>query len=201
MTFNVYLQGGDGGAERFGIDPARYLRMEINAVNRAARWARRVLLIEPMAKATGIRKVILGDRIALRVATTTVPAASIVPASHGIPARCYRHRAEAVDGSGTRARIVVDWWQGEKIGAGFINPASKRRLPLATRSVRERKLKKPARLNPHIKQYRYEYAVPRDALGPSAAALMQVVVDDRVHEQVAEKVAEEFNLELDKELL
>ncbi len=29
---------------------------------------------------------------------------------------------------------------------------------------------------------------------------MQVVVDDRVHEQTADRVADEFNLELDKEL-
>lgn len=201
MTFNVYLQGAEGGAERFGIDPAKYARMEVNAINRAARWVRRVLLVEPMAKATGIRKVILGDRIALRQATTAVPAARIVAASHSIPARCYRHRAVPIDGSGTRARVVVDWWQGEKIAPAFINPASKRRLPLSTRSVRERKLKKPARLNPHIKEYRYEYAVPRDGHGPSAAALMKVVVDDRLHEQAADKVAEEFNLELDKELL
>lgn len=200
MSFDVQLQGAEGGAERFGIDPARYLRMQVNALNRAGRWVRRVLLVEPFSRATGVRKVILNDRIAFRQATNNTPVVSITPSSHGIPARCYKHRADPVDGSGLRARVLVAWWRGEKVAAGFINPASKRKLPLATRSVRERKLKAPARRNPGIKEYRYEYPVPRDALGPSAAALMQAAVDDSMHEQVANKAAEEFNVELDKEL-
>lgn len=199
MSVDVFMRGAEGGAERFGIDPRRYARMEVNAINRAGRYAKRVLLVEPLSQATGVRKVILNDRIALRLATTGSPAASIVPSSHGIPARCYRHRADPVGGSKVRARVLVDWIGGEKVAAGFINPSSTRRLPLATRSVRERKLKKPGKL-PHIKQYRYEYQAPQDALGPSAAALFRVAVTPELRNQLGDKLAEEFNLELDKEL-
>lgn len=200
MSVDVFMQGAEGGAESFGIDPVRYARMEVNALNRAGRWIARVLLVEPISKATGIRKTILADRISLRQASTGLPVARIVPSSHGIPARCYRHRAEPVDSSGVRARILVDWIEGEKVAAGFINPASTRRLPLATRSVRERNLKKPAKHNPHIKQYRYNYVVPQDAMGPSAAALFRAIDGPGLRTQAADKVVEEFSLGLDKEL-
>ena len=200
MSIDVIFQGAKGGAEQFGIEPARYARIEVNALNRAGTWIRRYLLVEPLSKATGIRRAILNDRIALRRASTNLPAARIVPSSHGIPARCYKHRADPVDGSGTRARIMVDWIEGEKVAAGFINPASTRRLPLATRSVRERNLKGRPKLNPHIKEYRYNYVVPQNAMGPSAAALFRVVDTATLHSDAADRVAYEFNVDLDKEL-
>src|SRR5690606_23704162 len=111
----------------------------------------------------------------------------------------YRHRADPVDGSKVSARVLVDWWQGEKIAAGFINPSSDRKLPLATRSVRARKLTARSK-RPHIKEYRYEYWTPEDANGPSAAALFRVAVDNSTREQAADRLAFEFNKDLDEEL-
>ncbi|WP_416311165.1 hypothetical protein [Pseudomonas sp. W03] len=193
----VSMQGFEGGAERFGIDPKKYLRIEINAINRAGRRIRRVLLVEPISAATGIRQAILHDRISFRTATSNVPQGRIVPSSHGIPARCYKHRAADPDGTGTRARILVAWWQGEKVAAGFINPRSKRRLPLATRSEKVRNIG-PKTRNKHIKTYRYSWGpVPQNAQGPSAAALMGAAVDDARHALASEILAEEFNLGLD----
>jgi hypothetical protein len=199
MSITVELQGADGGAASFGIDEKRFGRMQINAVNRAARWVRRELLVEPFAAATGVRRVIFNDRISIRQATNNTPEASIIPSSHGIPARSYKHRADPVDGSKIRARIMVAWWRGEKVAAGFINPASERKLPLATRSVRQRSVHAGSK-NPHIKQYRYSYVVPKDAMGPSAAALFRVAVDGSVREMAADRLALEFNQELDQEL-
>lgn len=195
MSMEVELSNASGGAEALGIDPKRYERMQINAVNRAARWTRRVLLVEPFSKATGVRRVIFNDRISIRQATNKTPMASIIPSARGIPARSYRHRADPVDGSGLRARILVAWWRGEKVAAGFINPASTRRLPLATRSVATRQ-----RANGQQRSYRYDYQVPRNAMGPSAAALFQVAVNDSVMGKVEDRLALEFNHELDKEL-
>lgn len=195
MSLDVFLQNAEGGDVNFGIDIKRYQRMEINAVNRTARWAKRVLMVEPFSKATGVRRVIFNDRIEFRQATNNTPVASITPSSRGIPARNYKHRADPVSGSKIRARVLVAWWRGEKEAAGFINPSSTRKLPLATRSVAQRTSRAGK-----AKTYRYDYDVPRDAQGPSAAALFQVAVDDGVMQQVEERLAVEFNNDLDKEL-
>lgn len=195
MSLDVFLQNAEGGDESFGIDLKRYQRMQINAVNRTARWARRVLMVEPFSKATGVRRVIFNDRITLRQATNNTPMASITPSSRGIPARSYKHRADSVNGSKLRARVLVAWWRGEKVAAGFINPSSDRKLPLATHSVAQRT----GRAG-RVKTYRYNYEVPRTAQGPSAAALFQVAIDDGARDQVADRLAEEFNRDLDEEL-
>lgn len=196
---DVSLPQFEGGAAAFGIDEKRFARIEINSTNRAARWVKRVLLVEPFSKATGVRRVIFNDRIRLDLANTGKPEASITPSSAGIPARCYRHRADAAGASKVRARVLVDWWRGEKVAAGFINPSSARKLPLATRSVRERNVSAKTR-NPQVKEYRYDYVVPQDANGPSAAALFRVAVDDNTRTLAADRLALEFNLDLDKEL-
>ena len=196
---DVSLPQFEGGAAAFGIDEKRFARIEINSTNRAARWVKRVLLVEPFTKATGVRREIFNDRMRIDKANTGKPEARIVPSSATISARCYRHRADPVSGSKTSARVLVDWWRGEKVAAGFINPSSNRKLPLATRSVRERKVHAKTKL-PHIKQYRYEYRTTEDANGPSAAALFRVAVDDNTRKQAADRLALEFNLDLDKEL-
>jgi len=199
MSMEVSLPDIEGGPAAFGIDEKRFERIQINSTNRAARWVKRVLLVEPFSEATGVRRVIFNDRIRINLANRNVPEASIVPSSASIPARCYRHRADPVDGSKVSARVLVDWWQGEKIAAGFINPSSDRKLPLATRSVRARKLTARSK-RPHIKEYRYEYWTPEDANGPSAAALFRVAVDNSTREQAADRLAFEFNKDLDEEL-
>lgn len=199
MSMEVSLPHFEDGPAAFGIDEKLFERIQINSTNRAARWVKRVLLVEPFSEATGVRRVIFNDRIRINLANRNVPEASIVPSSASIPARCYRHRAAPVDGSKVSARVLVDWWQGEKIAAGFINPSSDRKLPLATRSVRARKLTARSK-RPHIKEYRYEYRTPEDANGPSAAALFRVAVDNGTREQAADRLAFEFNKDLDEEL-
>jgi hypothetical protein len=195
MSLDVFLQNAEGGDASFGIDLARYQRMQINSVNRTARWARRVLMVEPFSKATGVRRAIFNDRLTLRQATNNTPVASITPSSRGIPARSYKHRGDPINGSKLRARVLVAWWRGEKVAAGFINPSSSRKLPLATRSVAQRTSRAGK-----AKTYQYNYEVPRTAQGPSAAALFQVAVDDSVMQQVDERLGIEFNIDLDKEL-
>lgn len=202
MSMDVYLDSGQqDGKNLLGIDPRKFARMEINAINRAGRRIKRVLIVEPLSAATHVRKEVLNERIKLRTATNKTPVATIVPSSRGIQARLYKHRA-ATD-SGSRARILVAWVNGEKIAAGFINPRGTRRMPLATRSERERTVKsaKRARLTPDVKSYRYEWGpVPRNALGPSAAAMFAEQVTADVRSQAADILAEEFNAELDKVL-
>lgn len=202
MSMDVYLDSGlQDGQNLLGIDPRKFARMEINAINRAGRRIKRVLIVEPLNAATHVRKQVLNERIRLRTATNKTPMATIVPSSRGIQARLYKHRAGT--GSGSRARILVAWVKGEKVAAGFINPRGTRRMPLATRSERERKVKnaKRARLSPDVKSYRYEWGpVPRNALGPSAAAMFAEHVTADVRGQAADILAEEFNAELDKVL-
>lgn len=202
MSMDVYLDSGlQDGQNLLGIDPRKFARMEINAINRAGRRIKRVLIVEPLNAATHVRKQVLNERIRLRTATNKTPMATIVPSSRGIQARLYKHRAGT--GSGSRARILVAWVKGEKVAAGFINPRSSRRMPLATRSERERKVKsaKRSRLSPDVKSYRYEWGpVPRNALGPSAAAMFAEHVSADVRSQAADILAEEFNAELDKVL-
>lgn len=202
MSMDIYLDSGlQEGQNLLGIDPRKFARMEINAINRAGRRIKRVLIVEPLNAATHVRKQVLNERIRLRTATNNTPMATIVPSSRGIQARLYKHRAAA--GGGSRSRILVAWVHGEKVAAGFINPSGTRRMPLATRSERERKVKsaKRARLAPDVKSYRYEWGpVPRNALGPSAAAMFAEHVTEDVRSQAADILAEEFNAELDKVL-
>lgn len=200
MSMSVSLEGYTSGAERYGIDAKEYARIEINSINRAGRRIKRVLLVEPMSAATGVKKAIFNDRIEFRAATSNIPEGRIVPSGRGIPARSFKHRAVDPDGTGTRARILVAWWNGEKVAAGFINPLSRRRLPLATRSEKARPIRANTR-NRHIKTYRYWWGpVPQNAQAPSAAALFAVVMDDARHALAADILAEEFNIDLDKVL-
>lgn len=200
MSMSVSLPRYGAGAEHFGIDAKRYARIEINSINRAGRRIKRDLLVEPMSVATGVRKAIFNDRVQFRTATSNIPEGRIVPSGRGIPARNFRHRPSEPDSTGTRARIVVAWWNGEKVAAGFINPLSRRRLPLATRSERARPIHAHTRV-PWIRTYRYWWGpVPQDAQAPSAAALFNAMMDDSRHALAADILAEEFNIDLDKVL-
>lgn len=81
----------------------------------------------------------------------------IIPSSSGIPVTDYsRWGFDPIDA--TRARVWIMGPNGKKIAAGFVNPSSRGRRPLRTRSE-----KRTAR-----RTYTYQAAL-QEALAPSAA--------------------------------
>lgn len=94
--------------------------------------------------------------------------ARLIPSSSGIQVTQYKHWTYLkIDG--TRARIVVTGLYGRKLAAGFVNPMSRKRAPLSTRSSKARVLKNPSKnRTPHIKSYVYAHPLG-EAMGPSLA--------------------------------
>jgi hypothetical protein len=90
--------------------------------------------------------------------------ARVIPSSSGVEVTSYKSWSfEVIDA--TRARIFVIGPKGRKMAAGFVNPSSRSKFPLATRSQRARTSRKFA---PQITSYRYNWGLS-EALGPSIA--------------------------------
>lgn len=91
--------------------------------------------------------------------------------------------------SRTRARIWVRGPKGRKIAAGFVNPSSAKKLPLATRSE-----KRTAR-----KTYKYKMPLTT-AMGPSAAYWFKQLTDSQAISWVNTYLQQEFRKRLQLEL-
>lgn len=166
------------------------------ALNTTATKGRSERYVKPLGKS------IAGPRVrkALRIkrANSRRLESRIIPSSSGVLVVNYRTWGyEQL--SATRARIWVRGPNGRKVAAGFVNPSSSRKLPLATRSGRERKVHAKTKL-PSIRQYRYEYRVPEDALGPSTAYWFKQLTNTRTIAWVNAYLQQEFARRLRKEL-
>jgi hypothetical protein len=85
----------------------------------------------------------------------------IIPSSSGVPITNYQSWGfDPIDA--TRARIWVKGPNGKKVAAGFVNPSSRGKLPLANMSSRAR--------NKSTGSKAYSYKVPLgEAMAPSVA--------------------------------
>lgn len=167
-----------------------------SAVDASARDIRRDLLMKAIQQATGLKRKLLNDRLALRYDRPKGRkgsnigigvlgySARIVPSAKGIKATEFRDVGmEMVNASRNRARATVPWVDGtRKVIAGFINPKGKARHPIRTRN-RNGKLKQ-----------------GRTALAPSVASMVKDMDTSSFAERASRILQERFDLALAKEL-
>lgn len=125
--------------------------------------------------------------------------ARLIPSSSGIAVTEYRKWGYQTI-TATRARILVGSFKGHKVAAGFVNPASFARQPLATRSSVTRDVKKRGG------QFTYSYGAGTQsgvmpAMGPSVAWFFKRLTNAATIKYTNRKLQNEFAKRLRKELL
>ena len=125
--------------------------------------------------------------------------ARLIPSSSGVPVTEYRKWGYQTI-SPTRARILVGSFKGHKVAAGFVNPSSFARQPLATRSASTKNVKKRGG------EFTYSYGAGTQsgvmpAMGPSVAWFFKQLTSATTVKYANQKLQQEFARRLRKELL
>ena len=169
---NVEIEGLENAKAQILALAAGMEKAGAQALNAAAREAK-TRLLEPLlnSKAGLLDKTLIARRLFINTATASRLESGVKSGSWGITVPAYRYtlKRSAVP---TRAQVMIQWVNGLKVAAGFINPRGARQAPLRTRSQRG--------------QYIYPTQRPVTALGPSAAAIFKVVVNEQIKQQAAE---------------
>ena len=131
MNLGVRLVGRELAQARLAAIGRSVDPVARGAVNTTATRSRAERYVKPLAGTIDAPRL----RRALRVkrANSRRMDARIIPSSSGVLVVNYRQWGFDVIDS-TRARIWVAGPSGKKIAAGFVNPSSRQRLPLSTRS-------------------------------------------------------------------
>lgn len=125
--------------------------------------------------------------------------ARLIPSSSGVYVTEYRRWGyQAIDQ--TRARIFVGVFKGSKIAAGFVNPSSFARQPLATRSSVTRNVKKRGGM------FTYTYGAGTQsgvmpAMGPSVAFFFKRLTTVSTVTWSNRRLQQEFQRRMRRELL
>jgi hypothetical protein len=172
MTYSVITQGEDRLGELFGALEKEVLRAQVNTLNAAGTEFRRDF-VDDIHQATGLKKKLLRQRIRISRAKQKTLQAKLVPDSQGLPITEYTWRPEPA-GHPTRARILIRWFGGWKVAAGFINPEADRPLPMKTITSKGR------------------FRRPVLAHGISVAAAFKVARDDGRLDKYSARLAEIF---------
>lgn len=131
VNMNVRLVGRELAQARLAAIGRSVEPVARGAVNTTATRSRAERYVKPLAGTIAAPRL----RRALRVkrANSRRMDARIIPSSSGVLVVNYRQWGfDVIDA--TRARIWVAGPSGKKIAAGFVNPSSRQRLPLSTRS-------------------------------------------------------------------
>jgi len=123
--------------------------------------------------------------------------ARLIPSSAGVYVTEYRRWGyQAIDA--TRARILVGSFKGHKVAAGFVNPSSFARQPLATRSSVTRHVKKRGG------RFTYNYGAGpgglMPAMGPSVAWFFKRLTNVTTVRWVNRRLEQEFQRRMRREL-
>lgn len=142
------------------VDPA--LRGALDNTATETRKRRYTPLIAPMFRGRSwVNKRIIIKRVNARKGRFD---ARLIPSSAGVYVTEYKRWGyQAIDQ--TRARILVGSFKGHKVAAGFVNPSSFGRQPLATRQSVTRNVKKRG----GAFTYSYGNGQLQPAIGPSVA--------------------------------
>lgn len=166
MQLSVKVVGLDMARARLAeqgrkVDPV--LRGALNTTATKGRTERYVKPLSGSLKGANVRRALKVKR-----ANSRRMNARIIPSSSGVDVIDYRSWGfDSINA--TRARIWVRGPDGRKVAAGFVNPSSSGKRPLATRSDKARNFKQPERnKTPGITRYRYELGLT-NAMGPSVA--------------------------------
>lgn len=125
--------------------------------------------------------------------------ARLIPSSAGVYVTEYKRWGyQAIDA--TRARILVGSFKGHKVAAGFVNPSSFARQPLAARSSVTRMVKRRGG------QFTYSYGAGTQsglmpAMGPSVAWFFKQLTTVTTVRWVNKRLEQEFQRRMRRELL
>jgi len=136
MSYTLQTQGADRLAALLGALPDETERAQRNALNAAATEIKRSF-VDEISGGTGLKKKLVRQGIRVSRAKRATSEARIIPDSQGLPITEYTWRPEPA-GHPTRARVLIRWFGGWKVAAGFINPESDRPVPLKTITSRGR---------------------------------------------------------------
>jgi hypothetical protein len=150
-------------------------RSAVSAVNATAKQVKEQLFVLPIVLGTGLAAELVKSRIRIKNATIDNPEATLTPSSYGIAVSQYRYMPERVGERATVARIRIQWIDGLKTAAGFINPRGKLAMPLRSRNHKKKKL------DP-----------PQEALGPSIASAFKQLSDDELRRKASDMLREKF---------
>jgi len=180
MSYTLQTQGADQLSELLGALPKETDRAQRNALNSAATEFKRGF-VNDISAGTGLKKKLVRRNISVRRAKGERMEARIIPVSQGLPITEYIWRPEPA-GHPTRARILIRWFGGWKVAAGFINPEADRPLPMRTITSRGR-LKRPIL-----------------AHGLSVASAFKHVRDDGRLDRYSARLAEIFEEKLEDQI-
>lgn len=150
------------------------------AATRAATLLRQNFLVGLISEQTGISRSVIMRYTYIKRATPKYEHARINFSGAGVEVGEYRYQIKKLDA--TRAQILVDWLGGMKVAAGFVNPSSKSKKPLRTRSQKTLK---------SGKGYTYETALG-NALGPSLATAYLAIPSQAIDREAQKFLGEEL---------
>lgn len=184
MQVNVKLEGVDAAKLKLALMRKRIEPVLRGALNTTATKTRTERFVKPLNKTLAGKRVRAGMKV--KRARRGLMNSRIIPSSAGIPVVMYKNWGMSDPISPTRARIWVAGPNGHKTAAGFINPASAGKLPLATRSQRGK--------------YRYDYENLQLAHGPSLAYWFKDLAGPATIAWANQFLKEEFERRAQKEL-
>lgn len=174
------------------VDPA--LRGALDTTASEARQRRYTPHIAPMFRGRSwVNKRIVIKRVNARKGRFD---ARLIPSSAGVYVTEYKRWGyQAIDK--TRARILVGSFKGHKVAAGFVNPASFGRQPLATRSSVTRNVKKRG----GAFTYNYGSGQLQPAMGPSVAWFFKKLTSVTTLRWINRRLEAEFQRRVRRALL
>ena len=157
------------------------------ALNTAAAKVRAERFVKPMAKSISGKR--LRSALKVKRANSRRLESRVIPSSSGISVLHYLSWGfDPIDK--TRARIWVRSPSGRKVAAGFVNPSSLHKLPLATRS---------SKTTARGKTYTYKRGLIT-AMGPSTAYWFKQLADAGTIRWTNTFLQQEFESRIRKEL-
>lgn len=157
------------------------------AATRAATVLRQGYLVSLISGATGIKRSTLLRFMYAKKASKQHPYSRVNFSGAGIPVSEYKYQMRRI--SQTRAQILVNWFGGTKVAAGFINPSSSNKHPLSSRNQKTTK---------NGKTYTYRNGRLEHALGLSAATAYLAAPQDQINQKAQQTLSEEVIALLDE---
>ena len=190
MQVGVRVVGGELAARRLaeqGRSVVPVLRGTLNTGATAARSERYVKPLRGTIKPARTRKAMRVKRANSRRLNSRV-----IPSSSGVLVLDYQGWGfDVIDA--TRARVWVKGPNGKKVAAGFLNPSSNKKLPLATKSSRAR--------NKASGPKAYAYRLPIGAaMGPSVAYWFKQLSGNQTVRWINIFLQKEFEKRIKREL-
>lgn len=137
MEMRVGIKGVDAAIRELERKQKRVTPILRGTLNSTATKTRTERFVKPLSRYLAAKNT--RSAIRHRRADRRELVARLVPSGKSVPVANYKQWGFENAGHPTRARIWVMGPKGRKTAAGFVNPASKHQLPLATWFTRQKK--------------------------------------------------------------